>query len=83
MKCIPKDMFTILKNLSFFRNPKITELIMTTFVSESNKHIEEYLDDYCANDLNDYAVLINGKWGSGKTWFIKQIEDKLKKNIKE
>ncbi|WP_165382977.1 P-loop NTPase fold protein [Acinetobacter sp. WCHAc060033] len=51
---------------------------MSDFISEPNKHIEEYLDYYCDDSLNDYAVLINGSWGSGKTWFIRRVEEKLK-----
>lgn len=44
-----------------------------------NKHIEEYLDYYV--DLShspEFAVLLKGEWGSGKTWFINQYREKLK-----
>lgn len=37
----------------------------------SNEHIRDFLNYYC--DLTtapQYAVLLNGLWGSGKTWFI-------------
>lgn len=73
-------MFKILRNLYFFNNSEFRESLVVNYISEPNKHIEEYLDYYCDDSLNDYAVLINGSWGSGKTWFIKRIEDKLKKN---
>lgn len=38
-----------------------------------NEHIREYLDDYIEMiSPPDFAVLIAGPWGSGKTWFINQ-----------
>ncbi|MFC2996089.1 P-loop NTPase fold protein [Acinetobacter sichuanensis] len=41
------------------------------YISEPNKHIEEYFDYYFNTKKNfEYAVLLNGAWGSGKTWFI-------------
>ena len=77
-------MFEILKNLNFIYNPNFKRLFMPTYISEPNKHIEEYLNYYCENELSNYAVLINGKWGVGKTWFISRLEEKLRgkhKNI--
>ena len=71
-------MFEFLRNLYFFNNPEFRESLVINYISEPNKHIEEYLDYYCDDSLNDYAVLINGSWGSGKTWFIKRVEEKLK-----
>lgn len=50
---------------------------MSTYISEPNKHIEDYLDYYFDGKKNfEYAVLLNGAWGSGKTWFIKQYLEK-------
>lgn len=48
-----------------------------------NKHIEEFLDDYCKSeeDLN-YAVLLKGDWGSGKTHFIKSYIEKNENKFK-
>ena len=47
------------------------------YISEPNKHIEEYLDYYFDGKKNfEHAVLLNGAWGSGKTWFIKQYLEK-------
>ena len=49
-----------------------------------NKHIKDYLDYYC--DLAhapDYAVLVKGAWGSGKTFFIKNYKEQLKKDGKK
>lgn len=54
-----------------------------TYISEPNKYIEEYLDYYFDGKKNfEYAVLLNGAWGSGKTWFVKQYIEKLKKKDK-
>ena len=42
-------------------------------MSNSNKHIEEFLDYYLNMEQSpDYAVLITGCWGSGKTYFVKK-----------
>lgn len=50
---------------------------MSNYISEPNKHIEEYLDYYFDGKKNfQYAVLLNGAWGSGKTWFVKQYLEK-------
>ena len=38
----------------------------------SNEHIKKFLDEYLAKSSNDYAVLITGCWGSGKTYFVSQ-----------
>jgi hypothetical protein len=48
----------------------------------SNQHISKFLDYYCGEKLLNpqYAVLLKGKWGSGKTHFINKYKDKLKEN---
>ena len=47
-----------------------------------NKHIETYLDQYLNIEKPDYAVMIKGEWGCGKTYFIKKyIETKQDKTI--
>jgi hypothetical protein len=49
----------------------------------SNQHIFQFLDYYCDNEKlknPQYAVLLKGKWGSGKTHFINKYRDKLKEN---
>ena len=38
----------------------------------SNKEIIEIIQDYIKDDIYKSAILINGKWGSGKTFFIKE-----------
>jgi len=40
-----------------------------------NNHIRDYLDYYCGLDAPDYAVLLSGKWGSGKSHFISQFQE--------
>ena len=57
---------------------------MTGFISEPNKHIEEYFDYYFDGEKNfEYAVLLNGAWGSGKTWFIKKYIQKQESKDKK
>ncbi len=54
---------------------------------DPNKSVMEYLHYYCDPDSKfDYAVMLKGKWGSGKTHllneFLKQREEKdLAKNL--
>lgn len=53
-------------------------------MSNSNKHIEEFLDYYLNVEQSpDYAVLITGCWGSGKTYFIRQYLGGDRKEIKD
>ncbi len=52
-----------------------------------NKHIEENLKRYLKQKDPEYAVLLTGKWGSGKTYFIDEFikgceKDDEKKFIK-
>ena len=42
----------------------------------SNKHIEDYLNFYFKLSNPDFAILLIGEWGSGKTWFINEIAKK-------
>lgn len=37
-----------------------------------NQNVEKYLDYYYETSNLNYAVAINGKWGTGKTFFIKK-----------
>lgn len=42
-------------------------------MSNPNLHIKEFLEYYYSFDKEPgYAVLLKGKWGTGKTWFINQ-----------
>lgn len=50
-----------------------------------NEHIDKFLDYYCDNKKltnPQYAVLLKGKWGSGKTHFINKYKENLKKKNK-
>jgi len=49
-----------------------------------NKHITEYLNNYLKIKNPEFAILLSGKWGSGKTHFINKFieETKEEKNIK-
>jgi hypothetical protein len=41
-------------------------------VKKTNRNIIDYLNYYFSESVNaDYAILLNGPWGSGKTYFIK------------
>jgi GTPase SAR1 family protein len=54
------------------------------YISEPNKHIEEYLNYYCELPHSPkFAILLKGKWGAGKTWFINQYIEKLKQKEKK
>ena len=53
-------------------------------ISVPNKHIEKYLDYYFDGRKKlEYAVLLNGAWGSGKTWFVKKYIEKQISNGKK
>ena len=45
-----------------------------------NKHIKKYLESYLTLDKPEFAILLTGKWGSGKTYFIDKF---IKDNKKE
>lgn len=47
-------------------------------MSNPNKHIEEFLKYYFKlPNSPQYAVLLKGKWGVGKTWFLKEVMESL------
>lgn len=49
-----------------------------TIMDAPNLHIEKFLKYYYSFDKEPgYAVLLKGKWGTGKTWFINQILNSL------
>ena len=54
-------------------------------ISNPNQHVSEYLNNYLSLENPEYAILLNGKWGSGKTYFIQSYIENFKdknKNIK-
>ena len=36
------------------------------------EQILESIEDYLKSDITEYAILLNGNWGSGKTYFIRK-----------
>ena len=44
-----------------------------------NNHIKEYLMNYIGLENPQYAILLKGKWGSGKTHFINKYKEELDK----
>lgn len=46
-----------------------------------NQNIENYLDNYLAKDDTQYATLLTGKWGCGKTYFIKEYMKKYQDRL--
>lgn len=45
-----------------------------------NDYLNKYLDFYLSNHGYQHAILINGKWGCGKTFFIKEKIEIWKKD---
>lgn len=45
-----------------------------------NKHISQFLNYYIELPNPQYAVLLKGKWGSGKTHFINEYKNEMNKN---
>ena len=44
--------------------------------------LKKRLDYYLERDNPDYALMITGKWGTGKTYFVKEyIKDKTKRDV--
>lgn len=57
---------------------KISKKIMEK-LKRNNAHITDYLDAYRRMENVDFAVMITGSWGSGKTEFVKSWMDSLAK----
>ncbi len=47
------------------------------YLPKDNSEIEKYLDYYFGLESPGYAVFLNGPWGSGKTWFIRNFKNKI------
>ena len=57
---------------------------MTQGSQSINSHIETYLDYYCGlSHAPGFAILLKGKWGCGKTWFINKYREKLENGNKK
>ena len=46
---------------------------MNKIIYPTNGEIINTITNYISDSIYKYAVLIDGDWGSGKTWFIKNI----------
>lgn len=56
---------------------------MNKIIYPTNEEIINTVTNYISDSIYKYAVLIDGNWGSGKTWFIKNIlMPKIDKYIK-
>ncbi|WIH26097.1 P-loop NTPase fold protein [Photobacterium damselae] len=50
-------------------------------MSEKNDNINDFLDYYFwFEHAPEYAVMIKGAWGSGKSWFVQKALERLKQN---
>ncbi|MDM5065580.1 KAP family NTPase [Aeromonas salmonicida] len=48
---------------------------------EKNKHVNDFLKYYFELEQSpEYAILIDGEWGAGKSWFIQKALNDLKEN---
>lgn len=43
--------------------------------------LDQIIKDYLAATDTDYAIMINGEWGCGKSYYIKHGFDSLVKSI--
>lgn len=48
-------------------------------LKKNNAYVADYLNAYRVMDATDFAVMITGSWGSGKTEFVKRWAEALKK----
>lgn len=49
-----------------------------------NNEIKNIIIDYLKNDKSNQAILIDGEWGSGKTFFVKEkVIPKIKEKLKD
>lgn len=76
--------------LALKKNKKNIEIKKNKFVSKNstnvqiisgdkksmNESVENYLDYYCELKNPGFSVMLNGEWGSGKTWFINKYSKK-------
>ncbi len=69
--------FLVKKFIKNFFLPKEKEVLV-------NQHIIDYLNHYLSSDSREFAVLLTGKWGCGKSYFINEyIEEYQKTNIEK
>jgi hypothetical protein len=55
-----------------------------TTIDDPNKHVIDYLKYYCDPDNSfDFAVLLKGSWGAGKTFLIKHFLEERPRSSSE
>ena len=47
------------------------------------QYVTKYLDDYIKMCNPQFAVMLKGKWGCGKTYYIQSLINKWNSKIKE
>ena len=53
-----------------------------TTPNDPNRHVLNYLEYYCKPDNSfDFAVLLKGSWGTGKTFLIKHFLEERPKTL--
>lgn len=74
---------TIKKLKTIFHKIRSRNMNKKNNIINPNIHIQEYLENYLKLSNPEYAILLNGKWGSGKTYFIDTfISEHKEANIK-
>ncbi|PZO78069.1 MAG: hypothetical protein DI629_12880 [Mesorhizobium amorphae] len=56
-------------------------LMEKELIRAKREEAEEYLNHYLATADTDYAVMIDGPWGSGKTYFLKSFLDRRNASV--
>lgn len=61
--------------------------IISIFVTHYKIYLMEYITEYLHSYINtynpQYAVMLKGKWGCGKTYYIKKLINEWGKNVQE
>ena len=75
IKEIWKGNRTLKQNIDLKRivfNEIICNITRGDLMQLKNNEIKDIIIDYLKNDKSNQAILIDGEWGSGKTFFIKR-----------
>lgn len=76
--CFPKAHNALYQFINFIHTYELKKMNTT---STDNPHIETAILNHVESELPfNQAILLDGKWGSGKTYFIEQIIEKLNHN---
>lgn len=59
-------------------NPLIEDVFGIVSPHQQRENIAQFLEHYCTQAADpQYAVMLKGPWGSGKTWFVDQLRKRL------